>query len=571
VSRRRAALAVSAAVAALAIAWAIRVSRPTEPVLYRGGPIVTLDADDRVLGALAAEGGRIVAVGSEAELAGWARRRGTRVVDLHGRALLPGFIDAHGHFLFAGLAASRVDLSSPPVGSVRDLDELVGRLAARAGETAPGDWVVGFGYDDTLLAERRHPTRADLDRVSVEHPVVSVHVSGHLAAVNSAALSRLGIDRETHDPEGGRIRRDAATGEPDGVLEERALVPLKAEALRPGLGELPAIARRASELYLRAGVTTAQDGLASIGALRALGALSRLGQIPVRLVVWPDEAAAEALLAGGRALRLADPERVRIGAVKLTADGSIQGYTAYLSAPYFVPPGAEAAYRGWPQMEREELARRVARFHAAGLQVAVHANGDAAIDDVLAAFEAAQREHPRADARPVLVHVQTARPDQLDRMRALGVVPSFFGLHVFYWGDRHREIFLGPERAARISAARSAAARGLRFTLHCDTPVVPIDPLRAVATAVSRRTASGAVLGPDERIGVERALRAVTSDAAFQLFQEMEKGSLEPGKLADLVVLDRSPLDDPEHVGEIRVLETIVGGRVAWRAPDSTP
>jgi hypothetical protein len=232
-----------------------------------------------------------------------------------------------------------------------------------------------------------------------------------------------------------------------------------------------------------------------------------------------------------------------------------------------VPPGDDPAYRGYPRISREELIEKVVRRHAAGWQVAVHGNGDAAIDDILDAFEHAQRQHPRADARHVVIHAQMAREDQLDRMKALGVIPSFFSLHTYYWGDRHREVFMGPERAARMSPARSALDRGLRFTLHCDSPVVPMEPLRLVWAAVNRRSTSGASIGDAQRIPPLAALRAVTIDAAWQHFEEHEKGSLEPGKLADLVILSESPLEHPDRIDRIRVLETILGGRVVYREP----
>jgi predicted amidohydrolase YtcJ len=303
--------------------------------------------------------------------------------------------------------------------------------------------------------------------------------------------------------------------------------------------------------------------------LELLPMLSRLGVIPIRLVLWPDEQTSLALLDGRLRFASYDERWVRLGASKLVADGSIQGYTAYLSRPYFVPPNGDASYRGYPRLSREELAARVLRLHAAGRPLAVHGNGDAAIDDVLDAFEAAQRASPRADPRFVLVHAQMAREDQLDRMKALGVIPSFFVLHTYYWGDRHRDIFMGPERAARMSPTQSAVLRGLRFTLHADTPVVPMEPLRIVWAAVNRRSASGAVIGAEQRIEPMQALRAITIDAAVQHFEEAEKGSLEPGKLADLVILDRSPLDDPEQIDRIRVLETIVGGESVYRAKHS--
>jgi hypothetical protein len=557
---------------ALAALLVLAACAPPRSV-YRGGPVVTVDAGDRVVEALGVEGERIAVVGSEAEVLAWAGDS-ARVVELRGRALLPGFIDAHGHFPGTGIFARVADLNSPPIGDVRDLEEVIRRLKAQAARSGSTDWILGLGYDDSLLAERRHPSRADLDRVSADRPVAAIHISGHLAALNGAALAAAGIAAGTPDPPGGVIRRDAA-GEPTGVLEETAMEEPMRRAMRPGLLDALAIVREGGRRYLAAGVTTAQVGYGTADLL-SLVHLVRLGLLPLRLVFWPDMELADEVLAGRRRLESPDEAWLRFGAVKLIADGSIQAHTAWLSAPYHTAPGGaarrdgepvvDADFRGYPRMAPDELAGRVARYHAAGLQVAVHGNGDAAIDAVLDAFERAAQETSRADARPVVVHAQMARPDQLDRMASLGAIPSFFGLHVRYWGDRHRAVFLGPERAARISPAASARARGLRFTLHCDTPVVPVEPLRAVATAVSRRTASGALLGAEERISAREALRAVTIDAAFQHFEEASRGSLEPGKLADLVILSRSPLDDPELADTIRVEETIVAGETAWRA-----
>jgi predicted amidohydrolase YtcJ len=532
--------------------------------IYRGGDVVTLDAENGVVEALGVEGDRIAAVGSEASVRAWAGED-ARLVELGGRALLPGFIDAHGHYPGAGIYVHAADLNSPPIGGVEDLAGLLALLRARAEQTDPGDWVIGMSYDDTLLREARHPTRADLDLVSREHPVGAVHISGHLAAVNTRGLAALGIDRATPDPPGGKIRRDA-DGEATGVLEETAMEPVMAGVLQPGIRGSLAIVAEANRRYLAAGVTTAQVGYAS-PELANLVWLSRLGRIPLRLVIWPGAEWMDAVLAGEAELPHANPLWVRFGAVKLVADGSIQGYTAYLREPYHLAPGDDPSERGYPRYPKEELLARVASYRAAGHQVAVHGNGDAAIDDILDALEAAQQGDPQLDARPVVIHAQMARPDQLERMQHLRVIPSFFALHTYYWGDRHRERFLGPERAARISPARTAQTLGVRFTLHCDTPVVPMDPLRLVWAAVNRRTTSGQELGPEERIDVASALRAVTLDAAFQHFEEDLKGSLEPGKLADLVILGRSPLAvPPDEIAGIPVLETIVGGETVWRS-----
>ncbi len=532
--------------------------------LYVGGSIVTMDPQNRVVEALAVDGDRIVSTGSRAELRAWAEDAGAEVIDLEGRTIVPGFIDAHGHFPGAGLTAVFVDLNSPPIGSVESIENLVTLLSQRAAETPEGEWILGIGYDDTLMLEQRHPTRHDLDRASTRHPIGVLHISGHLGVANTAALEVSGISAETPDPQGGRIRREDDGGRPSGVLEETATQPITSR-LVPGFVDVLRMLERAKELYLEQGVTTAQSGATAAGLVRLFDWASWLGLVPLRLIVWPTPAAADSLLTGELEAGQWDPLRLRVGAVKMIADGSIQGYTGYLREPYRIPPGDDPFYRGYPRIPRDELIERVQRYHGAGLQLAIHGNGDASIDDILDAIELAQAESPRADARHIIIHAQMARDDQLDRMKRLGVLPSFFSLHTFYWGDRHRRIFMGPERAARISPAKSALARGVRFTIHCDAPVVPMEPLRLVWAAVNRKTRSDFTLGEAERISPMQALAAVTIDAAWQHFEEDVKGSLEPGKLADFVILSRSPLDDPETIDEIEVIETVIGGRTEYR------
>lgn len=561
---------------ALAALLALWLPRGPGPRLFVGGPILTMDAQNRMVEALAVENGRIAGAGSRKELQAWATERGADVIDLRGHALLPGFVDAHSHFPASGLLDTLVHLGSPPLGGVADMNGLVAMLTAHARDSRRGDWIVGWSYDDTALAEGRHPTRADLDRVSTGQPVVAFHISMHVAAVNSKGLEALGLTAASPDPEGGRLRRDAA-GVPDGVLEEEAMRPALLATLLPSTIEGVIATRRAARSYLAAGVTTAQNGAAQREQISGLVLLSRLGLLPLRLVIWPEGDTALALLDGSFAVSGADPDWVKIGASKFIADGSIQAWTAYLTQPYHQAPPGDAAGRGQPRIAREKLFTTVERVHAAGGQLAIHGNGDAAIDDILDAIEAAEARHPRygrpddlrpdrrGDPRHVVVHAQMARDDQLDRMKRLGVIPSFFELHTWYWGDRHRDRFLGPTRAARISPLRSAQQRGLRFTLHADTPVVPMEPMRMVAAAVTRRTASGAVLGEDERIDTMAALRAVTIDAAYEMFAENSVGSLEGGKLADLVVLERSPLDGEDGLENVRVLETFVGGRSVYR------
>ncbi|MGH2669093.1 MAG: amidohydrolase, partial [bacterium] len=331
-----------ALVFALALAW-LRFTPPSTTA-YVNGLVLTMDAESHVHQAVLVRGDRIAAVGTSAEIG--AASPSARIVDLGGHVVLPGFIDAHGHFPGAGLDAVVVDLASPPVGSIRRIDELLAALRTEAEQTSEGDWVQGFGYDDTLLAEKRHPTREELDHVSAKHPIWILHVSGHLGVANTPALAAAGIGRETRDPAGGVIRRDPRTGEPTGVLEESARWKLQAAVPEFSLLESIRILRRGAERYLASGVTTAQQGLGEKAHIDVLARLSWLGFVPLRLVVWPKREVADEIAAATYAPARWSGPSFRVGAVKLVADGSIQGYTAYLTRPYLTPRAGESAWRG---------------------------------------------------------------------------------------------------------------------------------------------------------------------------------------------------------------------------------
>ena len=531
--------------------------------VYLSGTVLTMDAENSVREAVAVSKGKILAVGMDAEIRAFAPDT-TRVVDLTGKTLLPGFIDAHGHFPESGnMTLYSADLNSPPIGTMKSINDLVSALSRKAEDTPAGEWVVGVGYDDTLLAENRHPTREDLDRVPGDHPIWIFHISLHMGVANSKALELAGVSKDTKKPEGGVVYMDPDTGEPTGLLEEIPAFWQVWSKIPPRSEEqsLAAI-EYAANRYAAKGVTTAQNGRAEKAAIRLFEEAVRRGRLPIRVVVLPRWEVAAEIAAGDFAVESSD--LLTIGAAKAVGDGSIQGYTGYLAKPYHVPYKGDASYRGYPQYPREKLVEMVKEMHAAGVQMAIHGNGDAAIDDILDAYEAALKEHPNADARPIIIHSQMARDDQLDRMKALGVLPSFFVLHTYYWGDRHRDIFMGPDRAARMSPTRSSIERGLRFTIHCDTPVVPMDPLLLVWSAVNRVSTGGQVIGAAERITPMQALRAVTIDAAWQSFEEDTKGSIEPGKFADLVILAENPLDHPASIRDIKVLETILGGKTVY-------
>ncbi len=550
------------AVIACGVAGRGQTAAPDKILL--NGPVITMVREGDVVEAVAIREGKIAAVGTTNEIRALAGPK-TTIIDLGGKAVLPGFYAGHDHFPSSGrVALYEVDLNSPPMGSMRSIDDIVAALEEKAARTPPGNWVVGRGYDDTLVKEQRHPTRRDLDRASIKHPIWIVHTSGHLGAGNTRALALAEITKDTKQPEGGLIRKDAASGEPTGVIEERTtlvgrLVPALSQEQR-----LEAV-RFCDHQYLAKGVTTTVIAGGAGNAVPDLLEARRRGWVHLR---------ANAMLSGGSgepvpfeqvARRSEMPQFVRASGVKIWHDGSLQGFTGYLSRPYATQPDGKRDYAGYPSRTREKLFEMVKNYHRAGYQIAIHANGDAAIDDVLLAYRAAQAEMPRPDARHRIEHCQTPREDQLDTMKELGITPSFFVGHVYYWGDRHEAIFLGSERAARISPLNSAARRGIRFTIHNDTPVTPVDPLLLVWCSVNRTMKDGRTLGPEQRISAFAALRAVTIDAAWQNFEEKTKGSIEVGKLADLVVLAENPLIvDPARLKDIEVLETIVGGETCF-------
>lgn len=538
--------------------------------IYYNGNVVTMDPAAPKASAVLCEDGRIAEVGSdEAILA--RKSGGTRLVNLRGFTLLPGFIDAHSHIFTACLYR---DFSPPPIGDITSVDKLVEAMRAAMAEDPPkkGKWFVGRGYDNAAFPDGKHPTRYDLDRVSSTVPIALMHVSGHVTAVNSAALSELGVTRDTPDPEGGVIVR-GADGEPTGVLEETASTQLLAgsKGLLPSLGQILGALDRAQRMYASYGITTAQDGMVYSMMLPVFGIARLMGGLRLDICGYA------AIDGSAKSLRGVDSRvpkyrgHFRLGGAKLILDGSPQAKTAWLTQPYFkAPEGRPADYRGFPTYPDDD---KVCGFFKECLennwQILVHCNGDAAADQFITQYRRAMRETGiRTDLRPVMVHAQTVREDQLDAMKELGISPTFFHDHTYYWGDYHLDSVLGEERGSRISPLRSAADRGMNYTLHNDTPVTPPNMLLAVHNAVNRVTFAGNPIGQQYALTPMEALKAVTINGAWQYFEEGSKGSITPGKLADLVVLDRDPLEAPrEKIREIRVLMTVKEDKEIYRAP----
>ena len=535
--------------------------------VFLGGDILTLDDALPVAEALAVRDGRILATGSRSEVEA-AAGDDVEVRRLAGNTLLPGFIDSHGHISAVISFMAFVNIASPPVGEVRNIADIQRLLSERASGTPKGNWIMASGYDDSLLAERRHPDRFDLDRVSKAHPIMAWHVSGHLMACNSMCLELAGFSAHTENPEGGVIRRVKDSNEPNGVLEESAvyrvyfdLLPVHDVSNRLGLLE------RAQDYYAGFGITTVQDGASSLSDLQTLQQAAGQGLLKLDVVAYPWYLHAS-VLDGQFPFSQDYTGHFRIGGVKLGLDGSPQGKTAWLTEPYHVPPeGRTADYRGYPILSDEAVNGYVKDFFGKGMPVIAHANGDAAADQLIAAVQKANKVHGKADRRTVMIHAQTVRDDQIDMMKTEHIMPSYFAAHTFFWGDWHRDSVLGPVRGPRISPLAATLARGVPYTIHNDAPVVPPDMMRLAWSAVNRLTRSGQTLGKGQRIPVSAALKAITINGAYQYFEEDSKGSLEAGKLADMVILSDNPLDvDPLTIKDIEVMETIKeGGTVYMR------
>jgi predicted amidohydrolase YtcJ len=533
------------------------------------GTIVTVDSVGRIAEAVAVKDGRILLVGDEGDVFEH-RGRETEVVDLGGAVLLPGFIDPHSHIASHGIAITGwANVSLPPVGSVESIPDIVTKLEElkQASGAAPGDWLVAYGYDKDGLAEGREVTRDDLDPPFPDNPVLMIHVSSHGAVLNSKAFEMVGISAKTPTPPGGIIARKPGSREPAGLLMEMPFFMAVQQLPQPSVDQKLAALAPAQQNYAANGYTTVQDGATSAEDLALLERAADEGRLYLDVVALPNWQAFPALLKTP-GVQWGGPYRghLKLGGVKTVIDGSPQGRTAFFIEPMLVRgPGGQKNWRGEPILSQADVDEIFRQANAHGVQTYTHANADAAIDMFLSAWESIGAPEGR---RPVVIHSQFVRPEQLAAYARIGAVPSFFTNHAFFWGDVHVEN-LGEPRAFFLSPLRSASERGIRFTNHSDFAVTPLDPMFMLWTATERVSRSGVVIGPEERVSIAEALRALTIDAAYQYFEEETKGSIEAGKLADFVILDRNPLDAPgDELRDIRVLETIKEGETVWSAAD---
>jgi predicted amidohydrolase YtcJ len=529
------------------------------------GNIITMDGEQPSAEALTVTDGRIGSVGSTSAILQSAGPQ-THIVDLAGRTAVPGFIESHNHFLFLASDIQGVDCSP---GTAKSIDLVIDRLQDRAEGTRPGEWIEGWGYDDLRIEEGRHLSRKDLDRVSQKHPICVFHITRHFVTLNSAGLAAAGISGSTPQPSGGYFGIDT-DGSLNGILAENSAMQYLRNVLPPrSAEELAAGLIQVGKHALERGITSVQDAAMGTGPadFTALSTVVSGGQMPLRIQGMVPYQFIETIYGADDTFPLngfrtgSGTNHLKIGPVKIFIDGSIQGYTAALSEPYYDKQGTS----GFMTLDQAALDALVLKYHEKGFQIAAHANGDRAIEAFITAVEQAQITNPRTNCRHRIEHCQTVTREQLEKMAALGIQASFFAPHIKFWGDFHYDRFLGPDRANRISPLADAINAGVRFGIHSDAPVSPLDPIIGMTCAVNRQTESGRVLGDDQKITPEQALRAYTLDAAYIGFEEHEKGSLSPGKLADVTILSEglSALFHDSN-NELQVAMTIVGGKVCY-------
>jgi predicted amidohydrolase YtcJ len=531
-----------------------------------------VDAAFSAAEAIAVADGKVVAVGSDAEVRA-AAGPGARIVERSGATILPGFIEPHAHLLPSALFGPWAD-----VGPFRfpTVDSALRHLRTLADTSPAGDaddWVLARQFDPSLQQGADQLTTDELDRVSTTRPVVVLNASLHFAYVNQVALDRAGITASTPDLAGSPYGRHH-DGRPNGVLlGQPAMISVLAH--RPGMGDVDlvagalAVVRRANSV----GVTTICDqgtgGVLGGNDLDVYAALAASGSLTTRLRYSLFDLRADDWDARGVAPGDGD-ELVRATGWKIVSDGSNQGRTGRQRDPYLPRPGWPDDHRGIAYVEPDDLAAKVTRRAGEGWQIVVHANGDAAIDAVLDAFGAlGDGASGAAQRRHRIEHCSILHDEQVERLAALGVSPSFLIGHVGWWGQAFRDDILGPERADLLDRTGACARAGIRWTMHSDELVTPMGPLRCIGQAVTRRLSAepATILAPDERVTVEAAIRAMTADAAWQCHSDHEVGTLEPGKRADLVVLAEDPRTvDPDAIADIEVLETWFDGDPVFTA-----
>jgi predicted amidohydrolase YtcJ len=543
----------------------------TADTIYHNGSILTMAGKTPAyVEALAVKDGRILAVGPKA---GVLKSEGpaTRVVDLGGKTMLPGFLDGHSHFINSLTVASQANCYAPPFGPGNTKQGIINALKKLQADQKipPGDTVImGYGYDDSLFPEGGKLTAADLDPHFPSNAVMVGHVSLHGAVLNSVALRKYNITAQTRTPPGGVIVRKPGSQEPEGLLMETAFLPIFSSLPQPPPDKQMEDLTAGQRLYAAAGITTAHEGATHLTDLAILERGAKEGKLFIDVIAYPFITEFEQVLKAHPPFSFGKYNRgLKLGGIKITIDGSPQGRTAEFTTPYLTGgPEGQKDWKGEPTFPIDTINQMVKAVYDAKLPLILHCNGDAAIDNFLNAHERVLGDQKAGDHRTSIIHCQFVRKDQLDKIAAWKIFPSFYTEHTYFFGTTHIRN-RGLEQASFLSPLKSALNRGILFANHTDFNVAPIDQLFVVWTAVNRVSREGQVIGPEERISPYEALKALTANPAYWYREEDRKGTLDPGKLADLVILDKDPLKvDPMSIKDIKVVETIKEGRTVYTA-----
>ena len=540
--------------------------------VYYNGNIITMEGEQpQMVEALVTQAGKIAYVGDLNTAQ--SKYKNAAQVNLNSKTLLPGFIDPHSHFDMVSNTIGQANLNPPPVGKIDSMDKLLQALKDYKidNNIADGEWIYGWGYDESQLKEGRHPTKADIDKVLPNNPVYLQHTSGHMGVANSKALAALNITADTKNPEGGNIARVKGSSEPNGLVQETAMYPFMRrmlEVLEPNQAKF---FEQTQDYYAKNGLTTAHNGSTARNTIQFFQKQADAGKLKIDLVTLAGSSDLDENLADKDFVWKTYQNGFKVQGTKIIADGSPQGKTAYFSQPYLTPvPDCKKDCRGLPSISQDALNEMFAKAYKHDNQLFIHNNGDGATDMIIKAHEYAVKKTGQAadkDRRTVPIHAQFARPDQLEAFKKYKMLPSFFTNHAYFWGDVHVQN-LGKKRADFLSPIATADKMGLKYTNHSDDTVTPVDPLFTVWSAVYRTSRSGKIIGANERATLYQALKAITTNAAYEYYEENSKGTLTKGKLADLVILDANLLTvNADKLKDIHVVTTIKEGKIIYQRP----
>ena len=534
--------------------------------IYFGGDILTMDGDSaNYVEAIAIKDGKIVFVGSKVQ-ADKMKGDSTSMNDLQGKTLLPGFLDAHSHYINSLMVANQCKLYAPPSGPAKDVESIIATLKAYVTERKipKGEMIMGYGYDDNVMPNSRLLNRDDLDAAFPDNPVRIDHVSMHGCVLNSLAMKQYGYDTNFKTPPGGVCVRKPGTNEPYGLIMETAFLPIVEKTAPMTKEQEIAFTKAGQMLYAEAGITTAQDGATHKWQLDIIKRATDAGANVIDVVAFPFITDVDKILADYPIdTWLKYNNGFKIGGAKITVDGSPQGKTAYFSTAYLTDgPGGEKNWKGELTFPQETVNQMVKKVYEMNVPLLLHCNGDASIDAFLTAYEAA---HVTKPWNVTTIHSQFMRKDQMAKFVKYNVRPSFYTLHTYYFYEAH-EKNRGFAQAQYISPMRDAINAGMKPTNHTDFVVAPLDQLFMLWSAVNRISRGGAKVGLDQCLTPYEGLQAMTINVATQYGEADRKGSLQVGKLADLVILDKNPIKvDPRTLKDIKVMETIKEGKSIYK------